>query len=38
MQGQEQAEYQYNQQQIQQNQRTIEQNRQNTGRLRHTEY
>src|ERR1700741_1467233 len=38
MQGQEQAEYQYNQQQIQQNQRVIEQNRQNTGRLQRTEY
>ena len=38
MQGQEQAEYQYNQQQIQQNQRVIEQNRQNTGRLQRSEY
>ena len=38
MQGQEQAEYQYNQQQIQQNQRVIDQNRQNTGRLQRTEY
>src|SRR4029077_7106539 len=38
MQGQEQAEYQYNQQQIQQNQRVIEQNRQNTGRLQRPEY
>jgi hypothetical protein len=38
MQGQEQAEYQYNQQQIQQNQRVIDQNRQNTGRLQRSEY
>jgi uncharacterized membrane protein len=38
MQGQEQAEYQNNQQQIQQNQRVIEQNRQDTRRLQHTEY
>ena len=38
MQGQEQAEYQYNKQQIQQNQRVIEQNRQNTGRLQRPEY
>jgi len=38
MQGQEQAEYQNNQQQIQQNQRVIEQNRQNGQRLQHTEY
>ena len=38
MQGQEQAEYQYNQQQIQQNQRTIERNRQESQQLRRQEY
>jgi len=38
MQGQEQAQYEYNQQQIQQNQRTIERNRQETQQLRQQEY
>ena len=38
MQGQEQAQYQYNQQQIQQNQRVIEQNRYETQRYQRTEY
>src|SRR5436305_726546 len=38
MQGQEQAQYQYNQQQIQQNQRVIEQNRHETQRYQRTEY
>jgi len=38
MQGQEQAEYQSNRQQIEQNQRTIEKNRQETQRLQQLEY
>jgi phage tail tape-measure protein len=38
MQGQEESQYQYNQQQIQQNQRVIERNRYETQRLRSAEY
>lgn len=38
MQGQEQTQYQYNQQQIQQNERVIERNRYETQRLRGSEY
>jgi len=38
MQGQEAAQYQYNQQQFQQNQRVIERNRYETQRLRGSEY
>lgn len=38
MQGQEQAQYQYNQQQIQQNQRVIEQNRYESQRYQRSEY
>jgi len=38
MQGQEQTQYEYNQQQIQQNQRVIERNRYESQRLRSSEY